>query len=457
MPIASIDPTSGKTWQTFEALSDGALDEKLARASRVFAPWSRAPLAQRTAVLARAAEIFDAEATALGRLAAEEMGKLLVAGKQEAEKCATGCRYYVEHAEEFLRPEVVVDAEGERGEVHFDPIGPLLAIMPWNFPYWQVVRVASPALAAGNVVLLKHASSVPRCALALEDVFRRAGAPEGVFQTLLVGADRVEGIVADGRVAAVSLTGSEDAGRRVAAVAGKHLKKIVLELGGSDPFLVLASADVARAAATAVKARVVNNGQSCIAAKRFIAVDAVYEEFARRFADGMAALKLGDPLDAATELGPLSSLGQRDTLADQVARSVAAGARVLTGGHALERPGAFYTPTVLADIPPGSPAHDEELFGPVASLFRARDTETALAIANGSRFGLGASVWTRDRDEATRCARALETGSVFINDMVASDARFPFGGVKASGHGRELGRFGMRELVNVKTVRAFGL
>jgi succinate-semialdehyde dehydrogenase / glutarate-semialdehyde dehydrogenase len=329
--------------------------------------------------------------------------------------------------------------------------------MPWNFPYWQVVRFAAPALAAGNVALLKHASNVPRCALALEDVFRRAGAPEGVFQTLLVGAERVAGLVADARVAAVSLTGSEDAGRRVAAVAGQHLKKVVLELGGSDPFLVLASADVDRAVATACKARIVNNGQSCIAAKRFIAVDAVYDRFAAGFAAAMAALKVGDPKDPATRVGPLATSAIRETLATQVERSIVTGARLLTGGRRIEGPGFFYEPTVLVDVPAMAPAFGEELFGPVATLLRARDTDEALALANASPFGLGASVWTRDRAEAERCARKLETGTVFVNEMVASDARFPFGGVKASGHGRELGSFGLREFVNVKTVRTFGL
>jgi succinate-semialdehyde dehydrogenase/glutarate-semialdehyde dehydrogenase len=457
MAIESIDPATGRLRQTFEALSDDALEDKLARSSRAFVAWSRTPLDARVAVLARAGELFDAEAPALGRLAAEEMGKLLVAGQQEAEKCAAGCRYYAERAGDFLRPEVVVAGGPESGEVHFEALGALLAVMPWNFPFWQVVRFAAPALAAGNVALLKHASNVPRCALALEDVFRRAGAPEGVFQTLLVGAERVAGLVADARVAAVSLTGSEGAGRHIAAVAGQHLKKAVLELGGSDPFLVLASADVDRAVATAVRARIVNNGQSCIAAKRFIAVEAVYDRFTAGLVAGMEALKVGAPTDPATELGPLATAAIRETLAEQVERSVAAGARLLTGGRRLDGPGFFYAPTVLADVPPTAPAFGEELFGPVATLFRARDTDEALALANASSFGLGASVWTRDRAEAERCARALEAGSVFVNEMVASDPRFPFGGVKASGHGRELGGFGLRELVNVKTVRTFGL
>ncbi|MDB4983258.1 MAG: Aldehyde Dehydrogenase [Myxococcales bacterium] len=455
--IESNDPATGRRGPTFEALDDAGLEVKLARAARAFDSWSRAPLAARTAVLARAADLFAAEAPALGRLATVEMGKLLAAGQQEAEKCADGCRYYADRAAVFLRSEVVVAGDGESGEVRFEPLGALLAVMPWNYPFWQVVRFAAPALAAGNVALLKHASNVPRCALALEDVFLRAGAPAGVFQTLLVGSERVAGIVADARVAAVSLTGSEDAGRRVAALAGQHLKKTVLELGGSDPFLVLASADVDRAVATAVRARIVNNGQSCIAAKRFIAVDAVYDRFAAGFASAMAALRVGDPSDAATQLGPLATSAIRETLATQVERSVAAGARLVTGGRKLDGPGFFYAPTVLADVPRDAPAFHEELFGPVATLFRARDTDDALAVANASAFGLAASVWTRDRAEAERCARELETGTVFVNEMVASDSRFPFGGVKASGHGRELAGFGLREFVNVKTVRTFGL
>jgi len=324
--------------------------------------------------------------------------------------------------------------------------------MPWNFPYWQVIRFAAPALAAGNVGLLKHASNVPQCALALVDLFRRAGAPDGAFQALLVAGDRMERVIADPRVVAATLTGSEGAGRSVGGAAGKHLKKSVLELGGSDPFIVLASADLEHAVATAVKARVVNNGQSCIAAKRFIVLDAQYEAFAARFVEAMRALKVGDPARDDTDVGPLATPAIRDEVAKQVNDSVAKGARLLLGG---ERPGSgsFYPPTVLGDVPPDAPAAREEVFGPVAALFRVRDADAALAVANSSPFGLGASVWTRDRNEALWFARELETGSVFVNDMVASDPRFPFGGVKLSGYGRELGPFGLREFVNVKTVR----
>jgi succinate-semialdehyde dehydrogenase/glutarate-semialdehyde dehydrogenase len=458
MGIESINPATGRRGHTFDALTEGELEVKLERAAAAFAPWSRLPLASRAGVVAHAGEILSREAAELGRLATEEMGKLVEAGRQEAEKCAGGCRFYAEHAEAFLRPEVIAEPDGRStGEIRFDPLGAILAVMPWNFPFWQVIRFAAPALVAGNVVLLKHASSVPRCALAIEDVFRRAGAPEGVFQTLLVGADEVPELVADPRVAAVTVTGGEEAGRRIAAAAGENLKKAVLELGGSDPFVVLADADLPRAVATAVKARVVNNGQSCIAAKRFIVVDAVYDAFAEGFVAAMGALRVGDPMDPKTEVGPVATIGVLQTLIDQVKRSVEMGARVVTGGRRLDRPGNFYAPTVLADVPRHAPAFSEELFGPVATLLRARDANEALALANGTPYGLGASVWTRDRAQAQRFARELESGTVFVNEMVASDARFPFGGVKASGHGRELGLYGLREFVNVKTVRTFGL
>jgi succinate-semialdehyde dehydrogenase/glutarate-semialdehyde dehydrogenase len=410
-------------------------------------------------VLARAGELLESEAGAHGRLMTTEMGKLLGAAQDEARKCALACRYYAEHAEAFLLPEVApaADQAGATDAVHFQPLGVVLAVMPWNFPFWQVIRFAAPALAAGNVGLLKHASNVPQCALALEDLFRRAGAPEGVFQALLIGSDRVGSVIADERVAAVTVTGSEAAGRDVAAAAGRAIKKTVLELGGSDPFLVLPSADLDRAVTTAVKARVINNGQSCIAAKRFVVAEAIYDRFAERFVAAMRALRVGDPMAADTDVGPLATPAIRDGVADQVARSIAAGARLLVGGRALDGPGNFYQPTVLADMPPAAPAATEEVFGPVAALFRARDADQALALANGTSFGLGASVWTRDRAEAERFARELEAGSVFVNGMVASDPRFPFGGVKRSGYGRELGIFGLREFVNVKTVRMTGL
>jgi succinate-semialdehyde dehydrogenase/glutarate-semialdehyde dehydrogenase len=453
MGIATVNPTTGESVLSFPALGDEALESKLASAARAAAAWRRVSIAERAAVLTRAAEILDRERDRLGRLMTLEMGKLLGAGVDEAEKCALGCRYYAEHAARFLAPKIVKETATERELVMYQPLGVVLAVMPWNFPFWQVVRFAAPALAAGNVALLKHASNVPQCALALEELFRRAGAPEGVFQSLLVGSDRVPGIAADPRVAALTLTGSESAGRSVAAVAGRHIKKIVLELGGSDPFIVMPSADLDRTVAMAIKARVVNNGQSCIAAKRFIVADEIYDRFAPRFVAAMAALRVGDPIDPATGVGPLATASILDELDAQVRRSVAAGARLLTGGRRVDRPGNFYAPTVLAEVPRDAPAYAEELFGPVASLFRVPDLDAAIRLANDTNFGLGASAWTSDRQEAARLAEELDAGMVFINAQVVSDPAFPFGGVKRSGHGRELGADGLREFVNVKTVR----
>jgi succinate-semialdehyde dehydrogenase/glutarate-semialdehyde dehydrogenase len=457
MAIESVNPATGERSRAFDAQTPAAVEAKLAGAAAAFKTWSRRPVAERAAVLRRAGQILEAEKRTFAALMTAEMGKLIGAAEQEAEKCASACRYYADHAEEFLRPEVVNDAPGGRDAVLFQPIGAVLAVMPWNFPFWQVIRFAAPALAAGNVGLLKHASNVPQCALALEDLFTRAGAPAGVFQTLLVGSDRVAAVIGDDRVAAVTVTGSEGAGRDIAMTAGKHLKKSVLELGGSDAFIVLPSADLLRAVATAVKARIVNNGQSCIAAKRFIVADAVYDDFVRDFAAAMAALRIGDPARPDTELGPLALPSIRDGVAEQVERSVAAGARLLTGGRRPAGPGYFYAPTVLADVPPAAPAAAEEVFGPVAAVFRVAGLDEAIALANASPFGLGAAAWTRDRAEADRLARELESGSVFVNGMVASDPRFPFGGVKRSGYGRELGVFGLREFINVKTVRTAGL
>jgi succinate-semialdehyde dehydrogenase/glutarate-semialdehyde dehydrogenase len=453
MAIESVNPATGERWRTFEPESTEEVDAKLARAAATFRIWSGRPVKERAAVVARAGQILDEERQTFGRLMTLEMGKLVGAGADEAAKCATACGYYAEHGEEYLRPEVVAESAGSRDAICFEPLGAVLAVMPWNFPFWQVIRFAAPALVAGNVGLLKHASNVPQCALALEALFRRAGAPEGVFENLLIGSERVAAVIADDRVAAVTVTGSEAAGRAVGQAAGAALKKSVLELGGSDPFLVLASADLERAVAVAVKARIVNSGQSCIAAKRFIVVDAVYERFAAAFTAAMAALTVGDPADPKTQVGPLATAAIRDGVADQVARSVAAGARVLTGGRPLDRPGWFYAPTVLADVPPTAPAARDEVFGPVAALFRVAGTDEAIALANATAFGLGAAAFTRDRREAERLGRELEAGSVFINGMVASDARFPFGGVKRSGHGRELSRYGLREFVNIKTVR----
>jgi succinate-semialdehyde dehydrogenase/glutarate-semialdehyde dehydrogenase len=457
MRIESVNPATGERLRAFEVEGAPAVEAKLERAARAFRAWSRRPLGERAAIVARAGELLESERQAFGRLMTLEMGKLVGAAADEAAKCATACRYYAERGEEFMRPELVAAAAGDRDAICFEPLGVVLAVMPWNFPFWQVVRFAAPALVAGNVGLLKHASNVPQCALALEDLFRRAGAPDGVFQTLLIGSEPVAALIADERVAAVTVTGSEAAGRAIGAAAGAHLKKSVLELGGSDPFLVLQSADLDRAVATAVKARMVNAGQSCIAAKRFIVADAVYDRFEAAFTAAMGALTVGDPSDPKTQVGPLATAAIRDGVAEQVARSVAAGARVLTGGRALDGPGYYYAPTVLADVPPTAPAARDEVFGPVAALFRVAGLDEAIALANATPFGLGAAAFTRERHEADRLARELEAGSVFINGMVVSDARFPFGGVKRSGHGRELSVYGLREFVNVKTVRMTGL
>ena len=448
MPIATINPATGETLREFDALSDADLDTRLERAAQAFRRWRSTPVAERAAVVSRAGAILDRQRDRYGRLMTLEMGKPLKAAGEEAAKCALACRYYAEHASEFVAPDRI---EGD--EVLYQPLGVVLAVMPWNFPFWQVIRFAAPALCAGNVGVLKHASNVPQCALALEELFREAGAPAGVFQTLLVGSDRVEQIIMDRRIAAVTITGSEPAGRSVAATAGRCLKKTVLELGGSDPFIVMPSADVESAAKVAVKARTINNGQSCIAAKRFIVHDRVADEFTRLFVDGMRALRVGDPMSADTDIGPLATGQIARDLEEQVAESVRRGAKVLTGGKRKPGPGNYFEPTVLADIPADSPAYREEMFGPVASLFRAHDLDDAIRIANDTTFGLASAAWTRDDAEADRFVRDLEAGSVFINGMVASDPRFPFGGVKNSGYGRELGPWGLHEFVNIKTVR----
>ena len=453
MPIASINPATGETLREFPALSSAEVDACIARAAAAFDVWRRTPVAERAAVVRRAAEILEREKDALGRLMTLEMGKPLAAAVEEAAKCAAGCRYYADNAASLLAPETLFETADERAELRWEPLGPVLAVMPWNFPFWQVFRFAAPALVAGNVALLKHASNVPQCALAIEDVFRRAGAPEGVFQTLLIGSDLVPQVIADPRVAAATLTGSEPAGREVAALAGRHLKPTVLELGGSDPFVVMPSAPLDDTARLAVSARTINNGQSCIAAKRFIVHASVYDAFAERFVAGMRALAVGDPLDPATAVGPLATPQLVDDLAAQVDESVRQGARLLCGGRRRAGAGNYYEPTVLADVPPESPAYREELFGPVAALFRARDAADAVRIANDTAFGLGASVWTADMAEAERLTSEIASGMVFVNAVVASDPRLPFGGVKRSGYGRELAAAGMRAFMNAKTVR----
>jgi succinate-semialdehyde dehydrogenase / glutarate-semialdehyde dehydrogenase len=451
MPIATINPATGETLRTFQPLTPEQLEARLQCAAEAYQRHRRTTFAERSRLMLKVADILEGEKEAFGRLMVTEMGKPLKAAVEEAAKSAWGCRYYAEHAERFLADEEV-KTTASRSYVTWQPIGPVLAIMPWNFPFWQVFRFAAPALMAGNVGLLKHASNVPQCALAIEDIFRRAGFPEGVFQALLIETDRVRSVIEDRRVAAVTLTGSNTAGSQVASAAGKVFKKTVLELGGSDPFIVMPDADLPTAIATAVKARIVNNGQSCIAAKRFIVHEAVADEFERGFVAGMAGLTVGDPMDGKTDIGPLATEGQLRTIADQVDRAVRAGARVLTGGRKLEHGGWYYAPTVLAGITPESPVFREEVFGPVALLFRVRSSEEAIRLANDSPFGLGASVWTRSQAERERFAREIESGMVFVNAMVASDPRVPFGGVKESGYGRELSPLGIREFVNAKTV-----
>jgi succinate-semialdehyde dehydrogenase/glutarate-semialdehyde dehydrogenase len=451
MSIATIDPATGRSLRTFEPLTDAQLEARLQCAADAYRRHRHTTFAERARLMLRTAEILETEKEAFGRLMVTEMGKPLKAAVEEAAKSAWGCRYYAEHAERFLADEVV-ETSASRSFVSYQPIGPVLAIMPWNFPFWQVFRFAAPSLMAGNVGLLKHAHNVPQCALAIEEIFRRAGFAEGVFQTLLIETDRVRSVIEDPRVAAVTLTGSNAAGSQVASAAGKVIKKTVLELGGSDPFIVMPGADLDAAVRTAVKARVVNNGQSCIAAKRFIVHEAVADEFERGFVAGMESLVVGDPMDPGTEVGPLATEGQLATITEQVDRAVRAGARVLTGGRKPDRPGWYYPTTVLAGISPDSPIYREEVFGPVALVFRVQGIEEAIRLANDSPFGLGASAWTRSDAERDRFVREIEAGMVFVNAMVASDPRMPFGGVKESGYGRELSPLGIREFVNAKTV-----
>jgi succinate-semialdehyde dehydrogenase/glutarate-semialdehyde dehydrogenase len=451
MPIATINPATGETLKTFDELNEQELEQKLQLAANAFHTHRTTSFAQRAECLNKAASILETDKARFARLMTLEMGKPIKGAISEVEKCALVCRYYAENGERYLAAQVI-ETNATRSYVHFQPLGPVLAVMPWNFPLWQVFRFAAPALMAGNVGLLKHASNVPQCALAIEQIFLQAGFPEGVFQTLLIGSGLVEKVINDSRVVAATLTGSEPAGRSVASSAGKQIKKTVLELGGSDAFIVMPSANLEEAVTTAVKARTINSGQSCIAAKRFIVASKIYPEFERRFVEEMKALRVGDPLQEATDIGPLATEQILKDVAGQVQTLVAAGALVLTGGQKMKRPGNFYEPTVLANIPRDSPASCEEVFGPVAMLFRAGTIGEAIAIANNTPFGLGAAAWTNDEDEKKRFINELEAGSVFINGMVASDPRLPFGGIKNSGYGRELGEFGIREFVNIKTV-----
>jgi succinate-semialdehyde dehydrogenase/glutarate-semialdehyde dehydrogenase len=449
--IASINPATGEMINTFTALDPSQIEEKLARASEVFKTYRRTSFSEREAWMLRAADILEADKNSFARLMTTEMGKPINGAVSEVEKCAWVCRYYAENAKHHLADQIV-ETNATHSYVHFQPLGPVLAVMPWNFPFWQVFRFAAPALMAGNVGLLKHASNVPQCALAIEEIFQRAGFPEGAFQTLLIGSDAVAHILEDKRVVAATLTGSEPAGRSVASIAGKQIKKNVLELGGSDPFIVMPSADLEAAAKTGVKARTINNGQSCIAAKRFIVAAEIYDQFERRFVEEMKALRVGDPLKESTDIGPLATEQILKDVDSQVKTSVAAGAIVLTGGKRIEGKGNFYEPSVLANIPENAPAYCDEVFGPVAMLFRVANIDEAISLANATTFGLGSSAWTNDPQEQQRFVDELEAGCVFLNGMVASDPRLPFGGIKHSGYGRELSEFGIREFVNVKTV-----
>jgi succinate-semialdehyde dehydrogenase/glutarate-semialdehyde dehydrogenase len=449
--MTSVNPASGEVLGRFDEISDAELEARLARAVQTFRAWRRRPFAERARLTIAAADVLEKRKEHWARLMTLEMGKTFKSAVAEAEKCALACRFYAENAERFLADEEV-KSSATRSYVRHLPLGPVLAVMPWNFPFWQVFRFAAPGLMAGNVGLLKHASNVPQCALAIEEIFREAGFPDGCFQTLLVGSSRVARILEDDRVVAATLTGSEGAGAAVASTAGRVIKKTVLELGGSDPFVVMPSANLEAAVKTAVTARCINNGQSCIAAKRFVVHERIYDRFERDMVARMAALKVGDPMDPSTDVGPLATGAELEKLAGQVEAAVKDGARLLCGGKPTGGKGFYYPPTVLAGIPRTSPAYRDEIFGPVAMLYRVKDLDEAIAVANDVPFGLGSSVWTDDPAERRRFVDDLEAGATFINAMVASDPRLPFGGVKRSGYGRELARDGIREFVNVKTV-----
>ncbi|MCZ0204935.1 NADP-dependent succinic semialdehyde dehydrogenase [Streptomyces sp. UMAF16] len=457
MPIATVNPANGETLKTYEPMDEDELERRLELAEATFRTYRTTSFAERARSLTKAAQLLDEDQGEIGRVVTTEMGKPVRQARAEAAKCAKAMRWYAEHAERLLADEEPAEADvrdsgASRVRVRYRPLGPVLAVMPWNFPLWQVVRFAAPALMAGNVGLLKHASNVPQTALYLEDLFHRAGFPAGCFQTLLIGSGAVDDVLRDERVKAATLTGSEPAGRAVASTAGEMIKKTVLELGGSDPYIVMPSADLDRAAEVAVTARVQNNGQSCIAAKRFIAHTDVYDAFAERFVAGMRALKVGDPLAEDTEIGPLASERGRDDLAELVDDARHGGATVLCGGELPDGPGWYYPPTVLSGITREMRVHREEAFGPVATLYRADDVDEAVLIANDSDFGLSSNVWTRDETEVERFARDLEAGSVYVNGMTASHPAFPFGGVKRSGYGRELSGHGIREFCNITTV-----
>ena len=450
--ITAVNPATEETVETYEPATEADVEDALSRADEAFDSWRDRPIREREAHLERVAELLRERTDEYAELMTREMGKPIAQARAEVEKCAWGCEHYAQHASAYLSAEHYASPPGTTAKTVYDPLGVVLAVMPWNFPFWQVIRFAAPYLTAGNVGVLKHASNVPGCALALEQLFRDAGYPEGVFQSVLAPSDLVDDVIADDRVQAATLTGSGPAGRAVASTAGDQLKKTVLELGGSDPFVVLDDADLETAAERGAWARNQNGGQSCIAAKRFVVVDDVYDAFVDRLVAETEALTVGDPLDPSTDVGPQASPRFLETLHDQVTTSIEAGATVLTGGEPLDRDGAYYPPTVLSDVPANCPADSEELFGPVASVYRVADEDEAVAVANDTPFGLGASVWTTDRERGESLAREIDAGCVYVNQLVKSDPRVPFGGVGDSGYGRELSAIGIQEFVNRKTV-----
>lgn len=452
MAFAAINPATEEIIKSYPEHGAQEVGDMLAQADRAFTQWRRTLVAHRAATMKRAGELLRRNQEGHARLMAQEMGKPIAQGRSEIEKCAWVCDYYVEHAERFLAPEHIT-TDASKSFVTFEPLGIVLAVMPWNFPFWQVFRAVAPAVMAGNAMVLKHASNIPGCALAIEACFRQAGLPDGLFRSVLVESARVAELIEHPLVKAITLTGSTLAGKAVAAKAGAMLKKTVLELGGSDPYLILEDADLEAAAEACVASRLMNSGQSCIAAKRFIVVDSVRKPFEARCVQKMQAYRMGDPLQEDTTVGPLARRDLRDALHDQVTRSVKQGARLLLGGNIPDRPGAYYPPTVLTDVTTGMPASDEETFGPVAAILPAKDEAAAIRIANDSPFGLGAAIFTKDRQRGERiAAEQLEAGCCFVNAFVRSDPRLPFGGIKQSGYGRELSSFGIREFVNIKTV-----
>lgn len=451
MPIASTNPATGEVLKTFDELSDEQLDEKLAKAEAAFEVWRSRPYSERAVMMKALGDVFRKNSRKYGELMTLEMGKPIKQAVAEAEKCAWICDYYAENTEEILAREDI-DTGVTESYVRFDPIGIVLAVMPWNYPFWQVMRFAAPAAMAGNVGILKHASNVPQCAEAIEEAFIEAGFPEGVFQNLLIGSSKVEAVIQDPRVRAVTLTGSEYAGSQVAMQCGREIKKTVLELGGSDPFIVLDDADLDFACEAGTTARLQNAGQSCIAAKRFIVMESIADEFIKRFKESFEAQIVGDPMDETTTMGPMSSKKAAEDLHEQIRKSVEMGAELITGGEPIEGKGAFYKPTILTNIKKGMPAYSEEFFGPVALVITVQDEDEAIQVANDTEFGLGASLWTSDMERANRLIPKIEAGAVFVNGMVKSDPRLPFGGVKKSGYGRELSHYGIKEFVNIKTV-----